>query len=167
MYLSAEFRAKAAVAETVRRLRESGFGSEAIALFSDEPLELPASVLPRPSRMSLVAVSGAVLLGLLTISFVYYTQHDYPLRTGGMPIFSFWATGVVFYELTMLGAILSTFAWFLFESGLLRRRRKPVPSIEPGRVSLRVECGAAEAERAMAVLTETGAENVHELGARA
>ena len=74
--------------------------------------------------MSLGAVSGAVLLGLLTIGFVSYTQHNYPLVTGGMPIFSFWATGAVFYELTMLGAILTTFVWFLWESGVLRRQAK-------------------------------------------
>ena len=70
--------------------------------------------------MSLAAVLGAVVLGLFGTGMIYYTQYDYPLVTGGMPIFSMWATGVPSYELTMLGAVLATFGWFLYESGLLR-----------------------------------------------
>jgi hypothetical protein len=114
--------------------------------------------------MSLGVVSGAVLLGLLTIGFVYYTQYDYPLVTGGMPIFSFWATGVIFYELTMLGAILTTFCWFIWESGALRRKRRgPVPEPADGAIALRVECQTGESERAVRVLRELGAERVEEL----
>ncbi len=41
-----------------------------------------------------------------------------------MPIFSFWGTGVITYETTMLGAVLATFGWFLWESGLIRKRDK-------------------------------------------
>ena len=59
-----------------------------------------------------------------------------------MPVFSLWATGVITYEMTMLGAILGTFGWFLWESGLLRGRDKsaPVPMVEPGLFCLRVRC---------------------------
>ena len=36
--------------------------------------------------------------------------------------------------MTMLGAIVATFAWFLWESGLIRKRDKgaPVPQVDPG-----------------------------------
>ena len=82
-----------------------------------------------------------------------------------MPIFSFWATGVVFYELTMFGAILTTFFWFLRESGLLRRgRRPPAPSVEPGIICVRVECSPDQADAARRSLESAGAENVRTIG---
>ena len=75
--------------------------------------------------MSVAVVTGAnVTAFLLIVGFVYFTQYNYPLITGGMPIFSFWATGVVFYEMTMFGAIVTTLFWFIRESGLLRRGRR-------------------------------------------
>src|SRR5690242_14679352 len=112
MYLAGDFHERDATLRTLKNLRSKGFGPGDLDIFSDEPIELPRGVLDRPSRMSFAAVTGALTFCLLTISFVYFTQHDYPLITGGMPLFSFWATGVVFYELTMLGAILTTVAWF-------------------------------------------------------
>lgn len=168
MYLSGEFRDRAAVTRALRELQANGFATDALDVYSDEPLELPHDVLARPSRMSFMAVSGAVLLGLLTIGFVYYTQYNYPLITGGMPLFSFWATGVVFYELTMLGAILTTFGWFLFESGiLLRKGRAPVPAMASGAIYIRVRCGENQKAAAGETLTAAGAEGVTELGERA
>ena len=114
--------------------------------------------------MSLVVVASALTFCLLAIAFVRYTQYDYPLVTGGMPLFSFWATGVVFYELTMLGAILSTFAWFLWESGLIRRRgRAPVPEVEPGVICVRLHCHREQVEGATRPLERAGAVNIKKL----
>ena len=109
--------------------------------------------------MSLVAVLGAITLGSLATLFVRYAQHDYSLITGGMPIFSFWATGVITYEMTMLGSVLATFTWFLWESGLIRKRdkRAPVPRVEPGSICLRVRCGAERVERASEIMGGAGA----------
>src|SRR5579883_685098 len=148
MFISAAFRRREQVVAALADLAENGVPRERLDLYSDEPVELPPGALPRRSYMSLGAVSGAVLLGLLTIGFVYFTQYNYPLVTGGMPIFSFWATGVIFYELTMLGAILTTFCWFLWESGVLRRKRRgPVPQLKDGAISLRVECAPDQRDR--------------------
>jgi hypothetical protein len=114
--------------------------------------------------MSLVVVLGAIAFCLSIIGFVYYTQHDYPLVTGGMPIFSFWSTGVVFYEITMLGAILTTSGCFLWESGLFRRdRRVPVPDIVPGMICLRVRCRQQSLENISASLSHAGAVKVERL----
>ncbi len=134
-------------------------------MFSEEPVEFPRGVLDRPSRMSVVSVLGAILFGTLATAFIRWTQHNYPLVTGGMPIFSFWATGVITFEMTMLGAIVSTFGWFLWESGILRwpRRRKlkaPVPDVEPGVVCLRVRCPGQESAQAAEALRSAGAVEV-------
>ena len=142
MYLIGEFHQRDAVAAAIQRLREGGIGADELDLFSEEPVELPRGALDRPSRMSLASVAGAIACGVLATACVSWTQHNYRLVTGGMPLFSFWATGVITYEMTMLGAIVSTFAWSLWESGLIRGRDRsaPVPQVEPGSMCLRVRC---------------------------
>ena len=164
MYLTGEFSEKDTAAQAIGALKSGGFGPETIDVFSTEPVEFERGVLDRPSRMSFVVVLSAVCFCLLTIGFVRFTQYDYPLVTGGMPLFSFWATGVVFYELTMLGAILSTTAWFLWESGIIRRKGKtPVPEVEPGVICLRVQCNEQQVESASRQMTQAGAKNLKKL----
>ncbi len=164
MFLAAEFLDEEAVIRALRDLKSDGCGSEDVAVFSDEPIEFPRDALHRPSHMSLAVVIGAITLCLLTIGFVYFTQYNYPIITGGMPTFSFWATGVIFYELTMLGAILTTFLWFIRESGLLRLgHRKPAPAVEPGLIALRVECESNRSDGLSHLLQLAGAVNIRTL----
>jgi hypothetical protein len=168
VYLAGDFQDKKFAAQAIGELKINGIGPDDLDVFSDEPVEFQSGVLDRPSHMSLAAVTGAVTVCLSTIGFVYFTQHDYPLITGGMPLFSPWATGVVFYELTMLGAIVTTFLWFLKESGLLRRgRRAPVPAVEPGVICLRVHCGSDQADTVRRFLERSGAGNVRTIGTTA
>ena len=163
MYLISEFRDKAAAADAIRMLREHGVTAAELDVFSEEPVEFRRGVLDRPSRMSLASVLGGILFGLLATAFVFWAQHNYRLVTGGMPVFSFWATGVVTYEMTMLGAIVATFIWFLWESGLARGRARgpekhaPVPEVDPGSLCLRVRCRAEEAEWASEAMRRAGA----------
>ncbi len=159
MYLMAEFREKEAVCAAIEGLRARGRTAADLDLFSEEPVELPRGVLDRPSRMSLISVAGAILFGLLATAFIYWTQHNYRVVTGGMPLFSFWATGVITYEMTMLGAIVATFAWFLWESGLVRKRgrRAPVPRVAPNAMCLRVRCPEEQAAQAIEALRRAGA----------
>ncbi|HEX4168374.1 MAG TPA: quinol:electron acceptor oxidoreductase subunit ActD [Bryobacteraceae bacterium] len=165
MYLSGEFPDKEATARALLDLRAEGFESDALDVFSDKPLDLPPTVLNRPSHMSFIVVVSAITFGLLVIGFVYFTQYNYPLITGGMPLFSFWATGVIFYELTMFGAIVTTFFWFLIESGLLRRgRRAPTPKIESGAICVRVRCRSDQADSVGLNLKSAGAKNVRSVG---
>jgi len=139
MHLTREFSDRKSLIHALRDLQEMGVTPKDLDIFSTEPLELPQSALARPSHMSLAVVTGAISFGLCVIGFVYYAQHSYPIITGGMPIFSFWATGVVFYELTMLGSILMSLLWFLKESGLFKSK-PPAPSYSDGSICLRVEC---------------------------
>jgi hypothetical protein len=166
LYLIGEFRDKAAVQVAIHTLRAGGVSCVDLDLFSEEPVEFPQGVLDRPSRMSLAAVAGAVACGLLATSFVYWTQHNYKLVTGGMPVFSFWATGVITYEMTMLGAVVSTFGWFLWESGLIRKRdpNAPVPEVDPGSICLRVRCRSEEAPVASEAMSRSGAIGIERRG---
>ena len=103
LYLAGTFADKSGAILAINQLKTDGFHAADLTVFSDEPVELPRGVLDRPSHMSLVVVLGAIAFFLMVVAFVYYTQYDYRLVTGGMPIFSFWPTGVVFYEITMFG----------------------------------------------------------------
>jgi hypothetical protein len=165
VFLAGDFLNQESTLRALLDLKVKGFTAADLAVFSDNPIEFPHHVLPRPSHMSLAVVTGAITLCLLVIGFVYFTQYNYPIVTGGMPIFSFWATGVVFYELTMFGAIVTSFFCFLRESGLLRRgRRSAAPVVKPGVISLRIECGADRADAARSSLESAGAANVRTLG---
>jgi hypothetical protein len=165
MYLTGNFHEMRSAATAILDLKANHFGLDDLVVFSDEPVEFPRGVLDRPSRMSLAAVLGAVAFLLLATSFVYFTQHNYPLVTGGMPLFSFWATGVIFYEMTMLGAIVVTFGWFLKESGIFPRRKSgPAPTVEPGWICLRVRCETKQISDVTYWLNRAGAASVNKLG---
>ena len=163
VYLRGDFLDRTPAVQALRQLKASGFTPAEIDVFSDEPVEFPRDVLHRPSHMSFTVVTGAITVCLLAIGFVYFTQHNYPLVTGGMPLFSFWATGVIFYELTMLGAILTTLICFLWESGLLRRNQRPVPEIDPGVICIRVHCRPEQADEVRRSFDRAGATNVARL----
>jgi hypothetical protein len=55
---------------------------------------------------------------LLTV----WTSRRVGLVTGGMPIVSPWAFGIIVFELMALGAILATLGRMIFEAGLVKRR---------------------------------------------
>jgi hypothetical protein len=103
--------------------------------------------------------------GGLATGFIYYTQHDYPLITGGMPLFSWWATGVITYELTMAGAVAGLVIAFLWEAGLLRRR-PPAPVLLSSSSFIRVECESDAAPAASECLTGSGAVRVDRVEGR-
>ena len=162
MYLIADFREQPKLEAAILALKAAGIAADDMDVFSEEPVELRRGILDRPSRMSLVAVLGAIVTGGLATAGVYAAQHNYALPTGGMPIFSFWGTGVITYETTMLGSVLATFGWFLWESGLLRKRDKniPVPTVLPGVMCLRVRCFDPHVTRARQILDSAGATDI-------
>ena len=165
MYVTGEFREAEQTADAIRALRARGIEPDDLDVFSAEPVEFAPGVLDRRSHMSLIAVLGAAATFLSAVGFVYYTQHSYPMVTGGMHIFSPWATGVIFYEFTMLGSVAATFLWFLFESGILMRDRSaPVPTPVPGSIFLRVRCETQQAFEAGECLNRAGAVSVRRAG---
>lgn len=157
MYLRAEFSDVEATAAAVQAVSGAGVDKRDIEVFSARPVAFEPGVLDRPSRMSLLAVVSAVLMGVSATALMFYTQLDYPLVTGGMPLNSGWATGVVTFELTMMGAILGTVGVFLWESGLLRKNRPPAPPIRDDVITLQVRCDREGAERLVRLLADSGA----------
>ena len=164
MYLNAEFTDSEAVTDAVRDLGPMGLSNDQIELLSAKPVDLEPGVLERPSRMSLFAVLGALLGGGLTTAFMYYTQLDYPLVTGGMPLTSGWATGVITFEFTMAGAVVATVLTFLWEGGLLSFwKRVPTPRPQGNSIAVRLHCPDHLAGRAADLLHDSGAVSVENI----
>lgn len=137
--LHAEFLEPEDAAEAIVGLTGAGVSRDAMELYSLRPVEVATPPLPRRSRMSLTAVLSAITVGGGATALMYWAQRDYPLITGGMPINSGWATGVVTFETTMAGAVLGIFAALLWESGLIHKRRlAPVPTLPDEGVVLQV-----------------------------
>ena len=158
MIVDAKFYEPQAAGPAIVSLKRYGLGADQIEVYSAKPLELGPGVLDRPSRMSLIAVLAGICSGSAVTAFMVYTQLDYPLVTGGMPLTSGWATGVVTFEITMAGAILATALMFLWESGLLRGRgRLRAPKVTAGEVVVRVQCTAEVAGPVADSLQRSGA----------
>ncbi len=130
-------------------------------LYSSKPVELGQGVLERPSRMSLVAVLTGVVTGVLVAAFVLWSQRDYPLVTGGMPINSLWPIGVIIYELTMLGSVAGVVGMFLIEGGFFSKEKGPIAALDSESYFLRVECEVDETEELIQKLRGIEASSIH------
>jgi len=66
----------------------------------------------------MAAVVGGFVGAGIGLLLTTWTSRRVNLVTGGMPIVSPWAFGVIVFELTALGAILSTLGRMIVEAGL-------------------------------------------------
>jgi hypothetical protein len=164
--LKAKFADAGAVEAAILALKSDGAAPEQIELFSSRPVEFKPGVLDRPSRMSLFAVVGAILNGSLATAFMYYTQLDYPLVTGGMPLTSGWATGVITFELTMAGAVAGTVVALLREGRFFRQSKDAPEQMQEDTVYLLVERAENTAQRTQEIVQQNGGRIVADWGAR-
>ncbi len=164
MKLKAELRDQAAAESAVRALTGAGLGPQDIELFSSRPVELKPGLLDRPSRMSVFGVLGACINGGLSTAFMFYTQLDYPLITGGMPITSGWATGVVTFELTMAGAVAGTVVGMLWEGRFFRQTKDAPAEMREDTIYLLVDCPESSAARTADLVRHSGARVVENWG---
>jgi Protein of unknown function (DUF3341) len=100
-------------------LRNAGIGSDKIIVISDEPFdEYSFTKTEKSGTMPWIATAGGLIGGTCGFLLARLTQEAYPLNTGGMPLLSPWPTGIVTYELTMLGAVVATIITLLVTTRL-------------------------------------------------
>jgi hypothetical protein len=90
-------------------LRDAHVEDRSIVVLSSEPFDdYEFGRRDHKTIMPWLAALGGLLGGTSAFAFVAFTQKAYPLSTGGMPIVSLWPNGIITYEFTMFGAILTT-----------------------------------------------------------
>ena len=107
--------------EVEAELLREGFTRDAITILSNEPIEHDEDSGGAQGHIGLFAIAGGVIGAAAAISLTVMTSKQMGLVTGGMPVVTPWAFGIIVFELTMMGAILSTLGRMLYESGLARR----------------------------------------------
>lgn len=111
-------------------LKREGVPRSAITVMSSEPLHLEDYDAPR-SRIAGFAILGGFIGAAFAILLTVWTSRKVGLVTGGMPIVTPWAFGIIVFELAALGAILATLGRMIYEAGL----GKPAPEAYDDRVS--------------------------------
>ena len=90
-------------------LRRAGVAEAEITVISSEPFEaFEFSHRDHSLLLFRLAGLGGVAGFILAVLLTTGTERAWPLVTGGMPIVAWWPNLVIIFELTMLGAILTT-----------------------------------------------------------
>lgn len=107
----------------IARLRREGISRESITTMSSEPLHIEAGPDDnhQASRIPIFAICGGVIGAGFAIALTVVTSRRVDLVTGGMPIVTPWAFGIIVFELAALGAIMATLVRMIFEARLARR----------------------------------------------
>jgi len=121
-------------------LRAAGIAPDQIIVMSPEPFEeYGFAQAERAKLMPWLVALGGVIGGTTGYLIAWYTQTAYPIVTGGMPIMAPWPTGIVTYELTMMGAIVTTLITLLIGSRLPNWKPKLYdPEISDGKILIGV-----------------------------
>jgi hypothetical protein len=128
-------------------LQRAGVDEREITVISAEPFEA-FEFSERDKSLTLfrlAGVGGAVglVVGLLLTTG---TERAWPLVTGGMPIVAWWPNIVITFELTMLGAILTTVASLLIAARLpsVLSRALYDPAVSEGKILVGVSLAAGK-----------------------
>ena len=121
--------------QSVNALVSAGIPTSDIIVLSSEPLEQYGIPSHHKTRMPWIVVGGAIVAGIGGFLLASLTQKSYAIHTGGMPVVTLWTDGIITYELTMLGAILTTGLVFLLTGVLRGRDQSPYePEVSEGKV---------------------------------
>jgi hypothetical protein len=126
----------------INALYHAGISPKRIVVMSAEPFdEYAFSRIDEATWMPWLAALGGILGGIGGFLLAQLTQEGYPLPlvTGGMPILAAWPTGIVTYELTMLGAVLTTIVTLLVSTRLPNWKSKLYdPEVSNGKILIGV-----------------------------
>ena len=122
-------------------LRRAGIPDRAITILSSEPFEeYEFGQRDRKNWMTWIAAAGG-LVGLLSAYLLTsITQQLWPINTGGMPIVTNWSNLIIIFELTMLGAIVTTVLTLLVTARIPSWTKPEIddPAIADGKILIGV-----------------------------
>ena len=137
-------------------LKRAGIATRDITVVSGEPFEA-FEFSHRDHSMILfrLAQVGGVIGFVLAVLLVRGTEMAWPIVTGGMPIVAWWPNLVIIFEMTMLGAIVTTVVSLLVTASLPTFKGALYdPAVSDGKILVGVP-GSSDAIRE--TLTASGA----------
>jgi hypothetical protein len=138
-------------------LKRAGISPRDITVVSGEPYEA-FEFSHRDHSMILfrLALLGGILGFVSAVALVVGTERAWPLVTGGMPIVAWWPNLVIIFEMTMLGAIVTTVVSLLVTAKLPRFSKSLYdPAVSDGKILVGVSGSSDAAVRD--TLTASGA----------
>jgi mono/diheme cytochrome c family protein len=153
------------VPDTVRKLRQMGLPDDRVTVMSSVPYD--PQMLARPpvrDRMPRVALLGAILGLVTTVSLLAAAFLLYPVVQGGQPIVPIPPSLIIAIEVTLLGVMWTIFFGF-FVVNRLPVFGRPVYNgrITLGKIGIAVRPNQAQALEVERVLREAGAGDLQRL----
>ena len=137
----------------VNALRAAGLSGDAITILSGEPIEdQEFSEADKATWMWYIASAGGIIGLVFGTWLTRMTELAWPIKTGNMPIVSWWPNLIIMFEMTMLFGILAAVLTLLVTAGLPGRRPALYdPEIMDGMILVGVNnpANAAAVERAL------------------
>lgn len=144
-----------AAQRAVNSLRSAGYEDHDITVISGAPMEeYEFSHIGHHSYQWYIACLGG-LAGMAGSTWLTtFAEKDWPIVVGNMPIVAWWGNLIVIFEMTMLGAILSTVATLIITAGLGRKMPKLYdPEVTSGKILVGIaapkDATGADVERAL------------------
>ncbi len=127
--------------EAVNRLRGAGLADRDITILSAQPMEdFEFGHIDSKSRMWWLACGGALVGMSVAYGLTVLTEQSWPMNVGALPVFAWWPNLIIMFELTLLGAILTTVVALLVTASLPGRGEKLYdPAVTSGQILVGVE----------------------------
>jgi hypothetical protein len=137
----------------VNALQAAGLSADAITVLSGEPIEDQEFFESDKSTWMWYFASAGGIVGLSFATWLTrMTELAWPIKTGNMPIVSWWPNLIIMFEMTMLFGILAAVLTLLVSARLPGRRPALYdPEIMDGKILVGVNnpANAAAVERAL------------------
>jgi hypothetical protein len=133
-------------------LKRAGIAPRDITIVSGEPFEaFEFSHRDHSLVLFRLALLGGVVGFISAVALVVGTERAWPLVTGGMPIVAWYPNLVIIFEMTMLGAIVTTVVSLLVAARLPRFGKSLYdPAVSDGKILVGVVGGPDAVREALA-----------------
>jgi hypothetical protein len=129
-----------AAQHAVNRLRAEGFADREITVLSPQPMEdYEFGRRDKATWMWWIACGGALVGMAIAAGLTWVTEMSWQIDVGGLPSFAWWPNLIIFFELTMLGAIAATVATLVVTARLGRRSALYDPEVSDGKILVGIE----------------------------
>jgi hypothetical protein len=134
--------------QVFNRLRAIGLTPGQITVISAQPMDdYEFGRIDKHTWMWRLAAGGGILGMAAAFGLAWIAETSWPINTGGLPIFAWWPNLIIVFELTMLGAIVTTVVTLVVSAGLGWRAALYDPEVSDGKILVGVENPSADSVR--------------------